>query len=67
MKYSVTLTAVASIQMKTTVEVEADSQEEANQLAIELANEEDVNFEPDVWDDNDVDAATIEVMGSDDE
>ena len=67
MTYLVKLTAVARIQVKAHVEVEADSQEEANQLAIEQAKEEGGNFEPDVWDDGDVDEETIEVAGADDD
>lgn len=60
--YVVKLTAVASIQMATHVTVTATSLKKAKELAIEQAKEESVDFEPDVWDDNDVDLDTIEAM-----
>lgn len=64
--FRVKLTAVASIQMKTFVEIEARNKKEADKLAIAKVKSEGGNFEPDVWDDNDVEIDTIEAMADDD-
>lgn len=65
--FRVKLTAVASIQMRAFVEVEARNEKEAHKLAIEKAKDEGGTFEPDVWDDGDVDEETIEAMSDNDD
>lgn len=62
-QFVVEFIAVAKIQVRGSVAVEADTREQAEELARQQAEKDgaDKGFQPDVWDDNDVDYSSLEV------